>query len=89
MDVHPGNAADAWSVYIAFAWPTLHVIAECWTNNLDIQLSADGGDTYEDVKEIENSRAELIPFTATGFRVRNHTAGSTSRYQVSGVGTGF
>ena len=88
-DVRDGLATDAWSPYIAFDRPTSYILTECWANNLDIQVSSDGGATYEDIREIDINRAVIIPFTATGFRVRNFAAGSISRYQVTGFGTGF
>lgn len=89
MDIRPGNAADIWSAYIAFDWPTLYILMECWANNLDVQFSADGGASYEGIREVGINRAALVPFTATGFRVRNTTPGSISRYQLTGMGTGF
>lgn len=88
-DVKTGNAANAWGPYIVFDQPTLYVLVECWTNNLAIQVSTDGGSTYEDTREVDINRAVIIPFTATGFRVRRYTSGSASRYQVTGIGTGF
>jgi hypothetical protein len=89
MDVKTGSSGDAWSAYVAFDWATLYIVLECWDNNLDVELSLNGGFSYKDAQEIDVARPLLIPFTATGFRHRNTTPGSVARYQVSGLGTGF
>lgn len=88
-DVHPGTAADAWSAYVAFNWPTLYIILEAFDNNLDIGLSVDGGVTYKDEKQVTVANPMIIPFTATGFRVRNATPGLVADYEIAGLGTGF
>lgn len=87
--VHPGAATDAWSAYMAFNWVSLYVLLECWTNPLDVQLSDDDGVSYKPVKEVTAGSPLLIPFTATGCRVRNAVSGSNSRYEITALGTGF
>jgi len=89
MDVKVGSSGDAWSAYVAFNWVTLYIILECWDNNLDVELSLNGGLSFEDTQEIDIARPLLIPFTATGFRYRSTAPGFASRYQISGLGTGF
>jgi len=89
MDVKTGSSGDSWSAYVAFDWVTLYIVLECWDNNLDVELSLNGGLSFEDTQEIDIARPLLIPFTATGFRHRNTTSGSVARYQVSCLGTGF
>lgn len=88
-DVKGGPATDTWSSYIAFDAPSLYILLECFNNSLDIELSVNGGTSYKDTKEVTVGIPLLIPFTATGFRVKNTTPGSNSRYEITAFGTGF
>lgn len=89
VDVKSGTAANNFSVYIAFDHPTLFIILEAKDNAFDIQFSLDGGVTYEDTKVIEVANPMTIPFTATGFRIRNTVTDAGSDYEVTGLGARF
>lgn len=81
LDVKAGNAIDAWSADIPWDFKTRIVSAECWDENLNIRLSADGGVTYNDAFEVDENRPFVFPFSATHLQVQNKTPGSISRYQ--------
>ena len=85
MDVKAGTGTDAWSADIDFAWQTRLMSLECWDENLNVQLSNDGGTTFGDPFEVDKDRPLVIPFAARTMQVQNKTPGSNSRYQVAGM----
>lgn len=80
LDVKSGDAADAWSAAIDVDKATQFLSLECWDENLEVQLSYDGTN-FLDAFEIDKDRPIVFPFQAKSMKVRNKSAGSTSRYQ--------
>lgn len=84
MDVKQGTSADAWSAALDFDFATWFLLAESWTNLIDIQVSYDGT-TWQDTFKIDPDRPLLLLFCAKSIRVKSNQAGAAADYQAAGV----
>lgn len=81
LDCTADTAGDAYGDPVEFDFTSRVVTVWAETNGLDIQLVLTSG-SYSDVVYIPADTAVSLGFQATGYRVKNHSAGSNSAYQV-------